>query len=118
MQSDELGLARAVDLVDPVQKTLTEGRSQSYLDQKLWPNAVKDANNNNVEGHREQRRSSVSSHLKEAFILALGRSQSKTSVKATNRVLFFSIIDLILSELSRHLDESREIMLTVAAWSP
>jgi len=80
-------------LVDSVQKTLTEGRSQSYLDQKLWPNAVKDANNNDVEGHREQRRSVVSSRLKEAFILALGRSQSKTSVKATNRVLFFSIID-------------------------
>ena len=63
LQSDELGLARAVDLVDPVQKTLTEGRSQSYLDQKLCPNAVKDANNNDVEGHsmREQQRSAVSS---------------------------------------------------------
>ena len=63
LQSDELGLARAVDLVEPVQKTLTEGRSQSYLDQKIWPNAVKDANNNNVEGHsmREQQRSAVSS---------------------------------------------------------
>ena len=54
-----------------------------------------------------------------ALILApLGRSQSKASVKATNRVLFFSIIDWVLSELRSRFDESREIVLAVAAGSP
>lgn len=42
LQSKELDLARAVDLGDSVQKTLTEHRSQNYFDHKIWPNAVKD----------------------------------------------------------------------------
>ena len=58
--------------------------------------------------------------MEEALILApLGkRSHNEVSVKATSRVLFFSIIDRILSELHRRFDESRGIILAVAACSP
>ena len=122
LQSKELDLASAIDLVDSVKKTLTERRSQKHFDQKIWLNAVKDATDNNVIMHctREQRRSAVPSRLEEAVILApLGkRSHNEVSVQATSRVLFFSIIDRILSELHRRFDESRGIILAVAACSP
>ena len=37
LQNNELDLATAIDLVDSVQKTLTERRNQSYFDQRYGP---------------------------------------------------------------------------------
>ena len=49
LQSKELDLARAIDLVESVQKTLTERRCQEYFHNKIWLNAVKDAGESNVD---------------------------------------------------------------------
>ena len=72
LQSKELDLARAIDLVDSVEKTLTERRSQEYFRQKVWLCALKDADDNNVEvsNAQEKRRSAVPTRLEEALILA------------------------------------------------
>ena len=57
----------AIELVDSVEKTLTEHHSGQYFHQKVWLCALKDAEDNklNVEvsSTQEKRRSAVASHL-------------------------------------------------------
>ena len=121
LQSKELDLARAIDLVESVQKTLTECRCQEYFHNKIWLNAVKDASESNVDVDSTQRRhqSATPSCLEEALVLVpLGRrTHDSPTDQATNRVLYFSIVDKVLGEL-RRFDESREIILAVAACCP
>lgn len=122
LQSKDIDLATAIDLVESVEKTLTERRTRDYFHQKIWLCALKDAEDNNVEisSTQEKRRSAVPSRLEEALILApLGRRlQHNVAAQTTNQVLFYSIVDKILAEFHRRFDESREIVLAVAACSP
>ena len=56
LQSKELDLARAIDLVESVQKILTERLCQEYFHNKIWLNTVKDAGESNVDVDSTQRK--------------------------------------------------------------
>ena len=111
-----------MELVNSVRETLTERRSQAYFDQIIWPRAAEHASHSDVDiinDERSKRRSLVPTRLQDALILAsLGRRSCTTESVATGfRVLYFSILDRILSELHRRFDESRRFVLAVAACS-
>ena len=69
---------------------------------------------------QRKRQSATPSRLEEALVVApLGRrTHDNPRVESTNRVLCFSIVDKVLGELHRRFDESREIILAVAACCP
>ena len=73
LQGKELDLARAMELVNSVQETLTERRSQAYFDQSIWLRATEHATSSNVEivsDQHSKRKSSVPTRLQDALILA------------------------------------------------
>ena len=113
LQSKELDLARAIDLVE------NERRCQEYFHDKIRLNPVKDAgvNNVDVDSTQRKRQSATPSRLEEALVLAPLDRRSPT-VQATDCVLYFSIVDKVLGELHRRFDEYREIILAVAACCP
>ena len=75
LQSSHIDLASAIDLVDSVEKTLTEHRSRDYF-QKIWLCVLKHDEDNKVDisSLQEKQKSVVPSRLEEVLILAaLGR---------------------------------------------
>ena len=123
LQGKELDLARAMELVNSVQETLTERRSQAYFDQSIWPRATEHATSSNIDIVSDQhgkRKSSVPTRLQVALILApLGKRSCTTGSVATGFcVLYFSILDRVLSELHRRFEKSRSFVLAVASCSP
>ena len=48
LQSKDIDLALAIELVDSVEKTVTKHHSGQYFHQKVWLCVLKDAEDNNV----------------------------------------------------------------------
>ena len=83
LQSSHIDLASAIDLVDSVEKTLTEHRCRDYF-QKIWHCVLKHAKDNNVDisSLQEKQKSVFPSRLEEALILAALGRQSMHDVTA------------------------------------
>ena len=104
LQSKELDLAMAVDLVALMQKCLSDSRTSEYFHEKIWLNVEKTTHSYDIHiSSTEKRIGRIPSHLQEALILdSIGTSSHVIDSNETNsRILYYSIIDQVLSELHR-----------------
>ena len=115
-------MARAVELVDSVVKTLAEHRKEKYFLNKIWPTANKLAEKNGIDidrfaNHRQS--CGAPSCLADSVIVAsIGRRSCTVTSHENSHVLYFLILEKVISEIHRCFDESRTAILAVAACDP
>ena len=114
-------MARAVELVDSVVKTLAEHQKEKYFLNKIWPTANKLAEKNGIDidrfaNHRQS--CGAPSCLADSVIVApIGRRSCTVTSYENSHVLYFLILKKVISEI-HFFYESRTAILVVAACDP
>lgn len=121
LQAPSLDLAKAVDLVEALQDTLQECRSDSSFDE-LWTDAVDTAKQCNVAVETVEKRSQkVSSRLGGSIVeSSIGQRRCKDGDKDKfRRHIFYPILDHVNVEMKRRFSKPNcEIMKGIQALNP
>ena len=122
LQSKELDLSCAIDLVELIKKTFTDYRSDSHFSNHIWNRVTELVQKRDIEMHTHERRTSrLPARLTDGIVLSSTGSRdtdSEASLEIMFRKLYFEVIDRILAELNKRFDQSATIPKSIAACSP
>ena len=108
LQSKELDLSCAIDLVESIKKTFTDYRLDSHFSSHIWSRVTELAQTRDIEMHTQERRTSrLPARLTDGIVLSSVGSRdtdSEASLEITFRKLYFEVIDRILAELNKRFD--------------
>ena len=124
LQSKELDLSHAMDLVESVQETLKQYRSDSHFSSYIWKRATDLSQERGIDvssPESRRRASQLPQRLRDGTVLSPTGSRSSINDESSESVyrrVYFDVIDRILSELSKRFDHSGTILKAIAACSP
>ena len=123
LQTKQLDLATAIDLVDSTCKTLSDRRSEKYFEENLWKGCLTLAQSMNIEVAppcTRKRLSRPPQRLQDSVITApIGARDSENDTPLQfYRQRYFEILDRIIQELKLRFNDNRSIILSVASCNP
>ena len=123
LQTKQLNLATAIDLVDATCKTLSDKRCEKFFEDNIWKCCLTLARNMNIDVAMpcaRKRQSRLSSRLQDSIIMTpVGArdSESDTPLRFYQQ-RYFETLDRVLQELKVRFDDNRSVILSVAACNP
>ena len=126
LQSQQLNLATAIDLVDSTCMTLNDRRSEKYFEENLWRECLTLAQDLNIDVAPPcagKRRSRPPQRLQDSVIMtSVGARDSESEQTDTPlqfyRQRYFEILDRVIQELKRRFNDNRSLILSVASCNP
>ena len=123
LQTKQLNLATAIDLVDATYKTLSDKRCEKFFEDNIWKCCLTLAQNMNIDVTMpcaRKRQSRLSSRLQDSIIMApVGARDSESDTPLRfYRQRYFETLDRVLQELKVRFDDNRSVILSVAACNP
>ena len=119
LQSDSIDLAAAMNLVSATLRTLVDCRSDEEY-QIIFDNTMEIATSLAIPTSRQSRRvRTQSTRLRDMVVLeSTGDHSVEGDEETANRLVYFAVIDKFIGELKLRFNDSKNILLAIAACCP
>lgn len=124
LQTKQLNLATAIDLVDSTCKTLSDRRSEKYFEGNIWKESLIVAQNMNIDISSpcaRKRQSRLPKALQDGVIMApIGAQETGQIITPLQfyRQRYFEVLDRVINELKVRFTDNRSLITSVASCNP